>query len=95
VSNIEQILRAKFLTLSLETSHMRSLALLKPQSEMFLCIDDNPDVLECEKAFLESFGYTVVTAPGPQRGLKLAARHSVDVVIVDFLCPRWTGAELI
>ena len=24
-----------------------------------LCIDDDQDVLECEKAFLETFGYTV------------------------------------
>jgi hypothetical protein len=22
-----------------------------------LCIDDDPDVLECEKAFLETFGF--------------------------------------
>jgi hypothetical protein len=31
---------------------------------MLLCIDEDEDVLECEKAFLESFGYTVLTAPG-------------------------------
>jgi CheY-like chemotaxis protein len=29
---------------------------------VLLCIDDNEDVLECEKSFLESFGYTVLTA---------------------------------
>ncbi|MGA2859589.1 MAG: hypothetical protein ABSE40_22195 [Candidatus Sulfotelmatobacter sp.] len=28
------------------------------QSAVVLCIDDNKDVLECEKSFLESFGYT-------------------------------------
>ena len=33
------------------------------QSAVLLCIDDNEDVLECEKSFLESFGYTVLTAP--------------------------------
>jgi len=27
-----------------------------------LCIDDDQAVLECEKPFLETFGYTVVTA---------------------------------
>ena len=26
------------------------------QSAVALCIDDNEDVLECEKSFLESFG---------------------------------------
>ena len=33
---------------------------LKPP--VLLCIDDNEEVLECEKSFLESFGYTVLTA---------------------------------
>jgi CheY-like chemotaxis protein len=32
------------------------------QSAVLLCIDDNEDVLECEKSFLESFGYSVLTA---------------------------------
>ena len=32
------------------------------QSTVLLCIDDNEDVLECEKSFLESFGYSVLTA---------------------------------
>ena len=31
------------------------------QSAVLLCIDDNEDVLECEKSFLESFGYSVFT----------------------------------
>jgi CheY-like chemotaxis protein len=35
-----------------------------------LCIDDDQAVLECEKAFLETFGYTVVTASSaPQMNL--------------------------
>jgi CheY-like chemotaxis protein len=52
-----------------------------------LCIDDNQDVLECEKAFLEGFGYTVLTAPSGDKGLELAALHSVDVVILDSFMP--------
>jgi CheY-like chemotaxis protein len=28
------------------------------QGKTVLCIDDNEEVLECEKEFLESFGYT-------------------------------------
>lgn len=39
-------------------SHVR----LNP-GKIVLCIDDNEDLLECEKQFLESFGYTVLTAP--------------------------------
>ena len=62
---------------------------------VLLCIDDNEDVLECEKLFLESFGYTVVTAPSGGKGLELAAMYPVDVVIVDYLMPEMNGKEFV
>ena len=58
-----------------------------------LCIDDDQALLECEKAFLETFGYTVVTASSGPEGLKLAGRHSFDVVIVDYSMPEMSGQE--
>jgi CheY-like chemotaxis protein len=58
-----------------------------------LCIDDNQNVLECEKAFLETFGYTVLTASSGARGLELASNHWVDVVIVDFFMPEMNGEK--
>jgi len=64
------------------------------QSGVVLCIDDNEDVLECEKSFLESFGYTVLTAPSGGKGLELASMHSVDVVIIDYLMPEMNGREV-
>src|ERR1700686_5477369 len=64
------------------------------QSPVLLCIDDNEDVLECEKSFLESFGYTVLTAPSGGKGLELATIHSVDVVIVDYFMPEMNGQEV-
>ena len=66
----------------------------KLSSGVVLCIDDNQNVLECEKAFLESFGYTVLTAPTGRKGLELASIHSVDVVIVDYLMPEMNGPEV-
>src|SRR5436309_2418767 len=65
-------------------SHVR----LTPQRKIVLCVDDNEDMLECEKAFLESFGYSVLTAPSGGEALHLASLHSVDVVIVDYLMPE-------
>ena len=59
-----------------------------------LCIDDDQDVLECEKAFLETFGYTVVTASSGREGLELAGLRSFDVVIVDYCMPEMNGQEL-
>jgi len=67
---------------------------LKPQSKMVLCIDDNEDMLDCEKAFLESFGYGVLTAPSGGKGLELASLYSVDVVIVDYSMPEMSGHEV-
>jgi len=64
------------------------------QGGVLLCIDDNDDVLECEKSFLESFGYTVLTAPSGGKGLELASMYSVDVVIVDYLMPGMNGQEV-
>jgi CheY-like chemotaxis protein len=59
-----------------------------------LCIDDNQDVLECEKEFLESFGFTVLAAPSGGKGLELASIHSVDVVIVDYQMPEMNGHQV-
>ena len=64
------------------------------QRSVLLCIDDDEDVLECEKSFLESFGYTVVTAASGGKGLELASRHSVDVVIVDYFMPEMNGHQV-
>jgi CheY-like chemotaxis protein len=67
---------------------------LTPQSKVVLCIDDNEDVLECEKEFLESFGYTVLTAPGAAEALEVASVHSVDIVILDYVMPEMNGHEV-
>ena len=59
-----------------------------------LCIDGNQDVLECERAFLEAFGYTVLTASSGGKGLELASNHVVDVVILDYFMPRMNGKDV-
>jgi CheY-like chemotaxis protein len=64
------------------------------QGAVLLCIDDNQDVLDCVKSFLESFGYTVLAAPSGDKGLELASMHAVDVVIVDYLMPKMDGKEV-
>lgn len=51
------------------------------QRAVLLCIDDDEDILECEKSFLESFGYAVLTGPSGRRGLELASMCSIDVVM--------------
>jgi CheY-like chemotaxis protein len=60
---------------------------------VLLCVDDDLSLLECEKDFLETFGYKVLTAPSGSEGLELASLHSIDVVIVDYYMPRMNGQE--
>jgi len=61
---------------------------------VILCIDDDQSVLECEREFLATFGYTVLTAPSGDEGLKLASKNCVDVVIVDYCMPQMNGHEV-
>jgi CheY-like chemotaxis protein len=63
----------------------------KLSNGIVLCIDDNQAVLECEKVFLETFGYTVLTASSGSKGLELASSHSIDVLIVDYSMPEMNG----
>jgi CheY-like chemotaxis protein len=72
---------------------MQPSASTEPHNGVLLCIDDNPDLLECEKAFLESHGYSVLVARSGARGLELASMHPVDVVIVDYSMPDMNGRE--
>jgi len=65
------------------------------QSAVLLCIDDNEDLLECERSFLESFGYSVLTAESGGKGLELASKHWVDVVILDYFMPEMNGQEVV
>ena len=94
MSNFEQTLTVKTIDTGIASQPMRPSIHLKSQGKIVLCIDDNHEVLECEKEFLESFGYTVLTAPSGDKGLELASTHSVDVVIVDYCMPEMNGHEV-
>jgi CheY-like chemotaxis protein len=59
-------------------------AYAQPPGGVVLCIDNDQNILECERAFLECFGYAVLTASSGGKGLELASIHPVDVVILDY-----------
>jgi DNA-binding response OmpR family regulator len=59
-----------------------------------LCIDDNPDVLECERAFLKAFGYAVLTARSGNQGLELASVYSIDVVVLGYFMLKRNGRKV-
>jgi Response regulator containing CheY-like receiver, AAA-type ATPase, and DNA-binding domains len=73
---------------------MRPLVEQKSKKKVILCIDDDVSVLECEREFLTTFGYRVLTAPSGDAGLRLASKNCVDVVIVDYCMPQMNGQEV-
>jgi len=60
---------------------------------MLLCVDDNPGVLEYERALFERSGYMVVTAASPREGLKLALMSKFDAVLLDYRMPEMDGHQ--
>jgi CheY-like chemotaxis protein len=59
-----------------------------------LVIDDDPDVRQFIVATLEEQGYRVREAADGAHGLKEAAREKPDLVILDFIMPGLSGAEV-
>ena len=59
-----------------------------------LVIDDDPDVREFIAQSLEEQGYKVSTAADGHAGLMAAARDKPDLVIIDFVMPSLSGAEV-
>jgi CheY-like chemotaxis protein len=59
-----------------------------------LVIDDDPDVRAFIAETLEEQGYRVRQAGGGREGLKQFEREKADLVIVDFIMPEMSGAEV-
>ena len=57
------------------------------RSSLF-CVDDNEDLLECEKSRLESFGYTVLASANGGKDVELASGYPVGAIIMDYLMPE-------
>jgi DNA-binding response OmpR family regulator len=52
---------------------------------VILCIDDDPDVLETLQILLQANGYTTITAPNAEEGLKLYQSQRPDLVLLDLM----------
>jgi len=59
-----------------------------------LVVDDEVDLLNMAKIFLESKGYEVITATNGDEALEKAASEKPDAVILDILMPRKNGLEV-
>ncbi len=50
-----------------------------------LTIDDDPDILEALRTFLEANGYEVIQAGSAEEGLKVLRTAQPDLIIVDLM----------
>ena len=59
---------------------------------LLLIIDDNKDICDMI-ASLMSDEYTVISASGGSRGIRLATKYTPDIIICDVMMPGMTGME--
>ena len=60
-----------------------------------LIIDDNPQILETFKLFLEREGHSVVTASNGQEGIDVFRKDQAELVITDMVMPVKDGIKTI
>ncbi len=52
---------------------------------VILCIDDDPDILECLRMVLEANGYIMAEAGSAEEGLKIYKQKKPDLIICDLM----------
>ncbi len=64
------------------------------ERKRILVIEDDADILEMTRLFLEGKNFDVVTATDAFDGLKEFFRHPPDIILADALLPLMTGLDL-
>jgi CheY-like chemotaxis protein len=75
---------------------LQPLAEIPRGTETVLLSEDEQDVREVAREFLESGGYTVLEAPSGEEALQLSAKHQgkIALLITDMVMPGIRGQEL-
>ncbi len=63
--------------------------------QTILVVDDEPEICEELKEFLENKGFRALTATDGRKALELFAARPVDLVITDVIMPHKEGVETI
>jgi CheY-like chemotaxis protein len=68
---------------------------MQERAPTILCIDDDSETLALRRHFLQSSGYSVVTASSGTDGLRaLSDGAGVDLVLLDYMMPGMNGDEV-
>jgi two-component system alkaline phosphatase synthesis response regulator PhoP/two-component system response regulator ResD len=59
-----------------------------------LVVDDERNIVELLRLYLEKEGWAVISAADGEEGLALHARHDPDLVILDLMLPKLDGFEV-
>ncbi len=59
-----------------------------------LVVDDEPNIVELVRLYLEQDGFAVLAAADGEEALELHRRHDPDLVILDLMLPRIDGFEV-
>ncbi len=58
-----------------------------------LVVEDHPDLVYILTRFLESLGYTVISAKHGSEGVEIAAKEKPHLILMDILMPVMDGRE--
>lgn len=59
-----------------------------------LLVDDEPEILEICRDYLNASGYDVVTAKDGAQGLSAARREKPDLIVLDLMMPEMDGLDV-
>lgn len=62
--------------------------------EKILIVDDEPEIVELIRLYLEKEGYEVISTNNGTHALELMREHRPDLVILDILLPEMDGIEV-
>ena len=69
---------------------------MKDNDIKILVVDDEPNIADVIKSFLESKGYVVVTADTGLKALEAFQREPISLIVLDLMLPgfkRWRSAR--
>jgi two-component system NtrC family sensor kinase len=59
-----------------------------------LAVDDDPDIVDVVRIFLEPLGFEVAVASEPEQALRVAAEQQFDVILCDVGLPKRSGLDV-